>query len=113
MSWIVGNTTLKRPSKYEPIEKEVSTTHEMIDGTHKKDFVRRYIVHELTLSALTQTELNALIAEYEKHQALSFSVSDGSRTISSRLVFLEIKDRKHSYRGSEFREDVVIHLIEV
>jgi len=113
MSWTLGALTLKRPSKYEPLFKEVSTTHEMIDGTHKKDITRQYRVHELTFSALTIAEWSSLNAQYELLTALAFAVSDGSFSISSRNVLMEIKNRKFMRRGSEFRADVVIQLLEV
>lgn len=113
MSWILGSITLPRPVKFERRTIETGVEHITLDGTTKKDISNRKEQFILTFQYLTQAEVSNILGEYNLQAVRDFSVSDGSLTITTTSVHIDLKSREYPASGSEFREDLELILTEV
>lgn len=112
-TWTLGGITLPNPQIYEPTPVINATYNQTLNNKIKKQIRGRKTLHKIGLNALTRTEYNAIVTLVEQNAVQNFTVTDGSLTISSRNVHVEIIDRKLPYKGSEFREDITLELQEV
>lgn len=113
MSYQLGDITLPTPVRMERIPIETSVKHVTLDGTLKKDISGRRYQYILYFQYLTQAQVASIIGEYDLQTTRDFAVSDGSLTISSTSVHIEIGSRGYEVPGSEYRENFVLILEEV
>lgn len=113
MSWILGDITLPSPQGYQREPVLIVADVQMIDGSTKRDIVRRKYRHVLTFTQLTQTEVNSILSEYNKNIPISFSVSETNYTISAVNVLVSLGTREYNTAGGDFREDLKVVLVEV
>lgn len=112
-TWTLGGTELPLPQGYTPTPVVNSAIHDTLRNRTVKQVRGRKTTHRLTLDALTQAEYAAIAAVVEQNISFDFVATDGDLVISTRKVHAEIIDRKHRYKGSEFRQDIILELKEV
>lgn len=113
MSWNLGSTTIPEPQRFNRDYAEKSVFHDMINGTSKRDITSRKEIFHLGYTRKPQDVVSSILAEYALNQTLMFSVESGELSIAPRLVHVSIKGRQYNTKGSEFREDFVIELLDV
>jgi len=111
--YVLGSLTLPRPNSFERRYIEKSSTVVTLNNTTKRDITGRKEQFILGFRMLSQTEINAIIAEYEMNTSRNFSVSETNLTISSTPVHIEIDRRQYATAGPSYREDVTLILTEV
>ena len=112
MSWQLGDITLPSPQGFnkEPIFifQDVNT----LDGSTRRDVVRRKYKFTLIFRKLTQTEVSSILSEYNKNVSIRFIVSESYQSIDT-MVLMTISRREYNMPGEEYREDFNIILTEV
>jgi len=113
MAYTLGDITLPRPASMQREPIETSVKHTTLDGTLKKDISGRKWRYVLYFQYLTQAQVSSILSEYDKKEAVDFAVSDGSLTIASTSVHVEVQSRGYEVPGSDYRENFVLVLEEV
>lgn len=112
MPYTLDGLTLPRPHGFNRDTIEYSTRHDTLSGRTTKDMRSRKERFVLFFKHLTQTEIGNILAKRDLDTVLSFSVSDGSLTISATDVHVEVDRREYNTPGTEYREDIVLTLTE-
>jgi len=113
MSYTLGAITLKNPKNFTRRQIEVSVTHTTLDGRTKRDTTIQKEQFILEYDFLTQAQAAAIMGEYNLQTARAFAVSDGSLSIASTDVHIEVTDRRYTTKGGEYRESLSLILTEV
>ena len=113
MSYILDGLTLPRPVGFTRKQVETGITHNLLDGTTKRDVTNRKEQYILEFQRLTQAEVTSIVAKYNLQTTLNFSVTETNLTISSTECHVDISDRQYNTGGNEYREDIVLVLTEV
>jgi hypothetical protein len=112
-TWTLGGVTLPNPQNYTPQPITNDTYILTLNNVLRRQIRGRKIKHILVFKALTQSEYTSINAIVQDNAVKSFSAEDGDLTITARNVHPEIISRQFSYKGSEFRSDIVLELREV
>lgn len=113
MAYIIGALTLPRPKAFARDTIEKSVTHELLDGTTKRDVQNRKEKYTLEFRYLTQAQVGQILAEYNLETARNFQVTETNLTIASTPVLIDIRRREYNTPGNEYREDITLILEEV
>ena len=113
MAWTLGSITLPTPQRLKREQINIEVEHMTLDGTSKKDIAARKERYVLGFDMLTQVEFASMKGEWDLQTARNFAVSDGSLTISSTPVHIQINERTYNTPGDQFREDIDLILTEV
>lgn len=112
MSWVLGDITLPSPQGFKKEPVFVASDVDMLDGSTKRDVIRRKYRYVLYFEKLTQAEVTSILSEYAKDVAVTFTVNETNQSISAN-VLVKIGNREYNTQGDEFREDLEVVLIEV
>ncbi len=113
MSYSLGDITLPNPSNFKRETIERAAMNHLMDGTHKKDITNRKERFILEYKNLTQTQVQAILSEYNLLTTRLFSVSETNLTINATSVHIDIPRRDYQVKGGEYREDLSLTLTEV
>ena len=111
--WTLGGVTLPNPQGFSQKFIKQEIWHESINGRTTRDISSRKMQYELYFSRIPQTTVAQIVSLYEQRQSLAFTAEDGSLQIAETQVHVDISDRQYSTKGSEFREDFTLVLMEV
>lgn len=111
--WQLNGQTIPHPQRYTPIPVENSVILTTLNNRAVKQSRGFKTVHRLEFDALTRSEFDVFNTIYLNGEAVLFEATDGELSISSRSVFVSIVSRSFPYKGSAFRENIIIELTEV
>jgi len=113
--YILGDITLPTPKPGSFVRKfiEVGGKVTTLKGRTKKDIVARKEQFVIKYVMLTQTEVNAIMGEYNLEATRNFSISETNLTIASTPVHIDIAERAYNTAGDSYREDLTLVLTEV
>src|SRR5574342_321513 len=97
-SWVLGSATLKNPFDYIPEYIEKSVVHDTLANVTKKQIRGRKTSHKLVIKNLTVSEFEVINNVVKLNTPQTFTVTDGSLTVSARSVHIVIADRKFNYK---------------
>ena len=111
MSYDLGDITLKRPASFRRDEIEVGGNQLTLTGRTTKDIRKRKERFTLSFRNLTQTQVTAILGEYNLEETRDFSVSETNLTVASTPVHISITARSY-VAGADYRENMTLILLE-
>lgn len=111
--YILNASNLPDPQgfKREPIF--IGSAVTMLDGSTKRDVVRRKWKYTLIFEKLTQAEVTDIINLYNLNSQLTFQCTDANNSITAVPVLMDIGTREYNTAGGDYREDIQVILTEV
>lgn len=112
MSYKLDSTTLKSPSGFSRRQIETGVSNLTINGKVKRSVENRREEFYLEYKYLTQTEVSTILSIWNKEEIVSFEVNETNLSIGPTNVHVFIDERNYNTRGNEYREDLVLRLVE-
>ena len=109
----LGTVIIPNPKKFTRNIVEQSTEHLLMFGKTTKKIQNRKEQFILEYQFLTQTQIGAIISQYELNVVLPFRVNEGNLQIGPTDVFVDIQGLEYPPSGVQYRENMIIILTEV